>query len=232
MPSTPSRYTSGVSTVLKTSTLGMFGAPDPTKFHIFFDDFDNYVAADWTVTLIGAGGTAALADADGGVLTITTDALDNDQVTLQKVGESFKLEAGKRAWFKTRFKVADATQSDLAIGLQITDTTPLACTDGVWFRKDDGDALIDFIVQKDDTTGKNTSLGVATLVDDTYIVLGWYYDGVSSVEVFVNDAKVATVAATSTYLPDTELTLSMSYANGEAGAIAMSVDYLFAAKER
>ena len=40
----PTRYTSGVTNVAKTDPLGMFGAPDPTKYHTWFDDFDNFEA--------------------------------------------------------------------------------------------------------------------------------------------------------------------------------------------
>ncbi len=227
----PARFTKGVSNVAPNGCLSMFGGLDPTKYHLFFDDFDNYVAADWTVTETGVA-TQALADGDGGLLLVTNAALDNDASFQQKVGESFLIEAGKKAWFKTRFKVSDATQSDIAIGLQVTDTTPLAVTDGIWFRKDDGDALIDVVVQKDDTTGKNEQTSVATLVSDTFISLGWYYDGAGNLEVFVDDVKKATLTASSTYLPDTDLTVSFGIQNGEAVAKTMTLDYIFAAKER
>lgn len=235
MSSKPTRFPNGVTNVQSVSTLGGFGAPDPTKFHVFFDDFDNYTAADWTITTTEAGSssaTEALTDADGGVLLITNDNADNDCDWFQKVGESFKMEAGKKAWFKARFKVSDATQSDFVMGLQVTDTTPLACTDGIWFRKDDGDANVDFICQLDDSTGKNTATACTTVADDTYISLGWYYDGASTVEAFANDVKVATLSASATYLPDTELTISFGIQNGEAVAKIMAVDYIFAAKER
>lgn len=228
----PTRFSKGISTADRNSTLFDFPGPDPTKVHLFFDDFDTYTAADWTVTLIGAGGTAALGDADGGVLVVTTDALDNDQVTLQKVGESFLLASGKEAWFKARFKVADATQSDFQIGLVVTDTTPLDATDGVYFQKDDGDALLDVYCRKNATTGSTSATGIHTVVDDTYLTVGWHYDGKSELKYFVNDIHKGTLSAAAAYLPDTELTVSMSYAAGEAGAIAMTVDYILAAKAR
>lgn len=228
----PTRFPGGISTAARNSALFDFVCPDPTKAHVYFNDFDTYAAGDWTVTLIGAGGTAALADADGGVLAITTDALDDDQVTLQKVGESFLLESGKESWFKARFKVADATQSDFQIGLVVTDTTPLDATDGIYFQKDDGDALLDVICRKNATTGSTSATGIHTVVNDTYLTVGWHYDGVSEVRYFVNDVHKGTLSATSAYLPDTELTISMSFKNGEAGAIAMTVDYVFAAKTR
>jgi hypothetical protein len=229
--SKPARYTKGVSTA-QAGPLVELPCPDPTKLHLYFNDFDHYTAADWTVTLIGAGGTAALGDADGGVLVLTTDTLDDDQVTLQKLGESFLLESGKKAFFKARFKVADATQADFQIGLVVTDTTPLDATDGIYFQKDDGDALLDVYCRKNATTGSTSATGVHTVVNDTYLTVGWMYDGVSELKYFVNDIHKGTLSAAAAYLPDTELTVSMSYKNGEAGAIAMTVDYILAAKER
>jgi hypothetical protein len=208
----------------------MYGLPDPSSWHSYFDDFDYYVAGDWTVTEVGTA-TQALTDADGGVLLITNSAADNDSSFSQKVGESFLLEAGKPAVFKCRFKVSDATQSDLVIGLQITDTSPLDATDGVYFTKADGSASVSAVCRKNASTG-STSLAAATLADDTYIVLGWYYDGKSSVQVFADDVQVGTLDGSSTHLPDTELTVSFGIQNGEAVAKTMSVDYILAAKRR
>lgn len=233
--STPTRLPSGVSTAEKDDAFGMFVMPDPTKVHTFFKDFDTYLATDWTITTVelGAGdATEALADADNGILVITNDANDNDSDFLQWATETFKMAAGKKAWFKARFKVSDATQSDFVMGLQITDTTPLAVTDGIYFLKDDGDAALDFYCRKDATTGSNADTAIHTVVDDTYLTVAWYYDGKSSVKAFVDDAHVSTLDASSTYLPDTELTISFGIQNGEAVAKVMSVDYIFAAKER
>ena len=226
------RFPSGVTNVAKESTLGMLGMPDPTKFHTFFDDFDRFVAADWTITTTEAGaGSAseALANEDGGVLLITNDAADNDADFFQKVGESFKFESGKKLWFKARFKVSDATQSDFVIGLQITDTSPLDVTDGVFFMKDDGDANLDFYVEKDNSATSATA--IATVADATYMTVGFYYNGSDEVQYFVNDVKLGTLATTN--LPnDEELTISFGIQNGEAVAKTMSVDYILAVKER
>ena len=230
-----SRFPNGLTNVSQSSTMGMFGAPDPSKFHVFWDDFDRFVAADWTITTTEAGtgsATEALGDADGGVLVVTNDAADNDADFFQKVGESFLMEAGKAAWFKARFKVSDATQSDFVMGLQITDTTPLDATDGIYFQKDDGDANLDFYVRKDATTGSNSATAIATVVSDTYLSVGWYYDGKGSVKYYVNDAHIGTLDASATYLPDTELTVSFGIQNGEAVAKIMTVDYILAAKQR
>ncbi len=232
---TPTRFTSGVTTADRTAALGFFGLPDPTGWHVYFNDFDTFNTAEWTITTVEAGAgsaTEALTDADGGVLLVTNDAADNDADFFNKVGESFLLESGKRAFFKARFKVSDATQSDFVMGLQVTDTTPLDATDGIYFMKDDGDALLDVYCRKNATTGSTSATGIATVVSDTYMTVGLAYDGKSSLAYFVNDVQLGTLDASSSYLPDTELTISFGIQNGEAVAKTMSVDYILAAKER
>jgi hypothetical protein len=231
---TPSHFHSGgISNVRKEQPLGMMGQLDPTKFHTFFDDFDKYVSGDWTITEVDGGvdgaDSIALGNVDGGALVILNNDADDDSEFLQKKGESFLLVAGKKLWFKARLKVSDATQSDFVMGLQITDTTPLAVSDGIFFQKDDGDANLDIHVVKNSTA--TDSAGVGTVVSDTFIEMAFYYNGVDAIEVFVDDVKVATLAVTN--LPDDEeLTVSFGVQNGEAAAKSMTVDYIFVAKER
>jgi thiazole synthase ThiGH ThiG subunit len=76
------------------------------------------------VTETQAGATQALTAGDGGLLLLTNTAADDDLVALQKTPAAFTLTAGKRAFFACKFKVSDAAQSDVAIGMQVIDTTP------------------------------------------------------------------------------------------------------------
>lgn len=228
---TPTRFTRGLTTVAKTAPLGMFGLPDPTKYSTYFNDFHTFNAGDWTITTTEAGGgnaTEAITDANGGVLLITNDAADDDNDFLQLSGETFKFIAGKKLWFKTRFKVSDATQSDILIGLQIRDTTPMAVTDSVYFSKTDGLTDLYIRAQKDSST---TFASIATIVSNTYITVAFYYNGVDGIQYYVNDVHGGTLATTN--LPDDEeLTVSFGIQNGEAVAKTMSIDYIFVSTER
>ncbi|QDP58760.1 MAG: hypothetical protein GOVbin1573_47 [Prokaryotic dsDNA virus sp.] len=228
----PTRFGGGVTNQPVEDFGGSMIGMDPTKWHVFFDDFDTFTAGQWTITTTEAGGgsaSEALTDGDGGLLLITNDSADDDADFFQKVGESFLFETGKRLWFKARFKVNDATQSDVVMGLQITDTTPLDVTDGVFFIKADGAATVDFRVEKNNTA--TTESAVATMANDTFIVLAFYYDGKSKVEAWVDGVKKATLATTN--LPDDEaLTVSFGIQNGAAAAKTMTLDYVLAAKER
>jgi len=244
----PVRFPAGVTNRVKANPLGMMGQLDPTKYYTFFDDFDTWVTdtsgvAKYTITTTEGGSgdaTEALADAANGVLVITNDGADNDCDWLQKIGENFLLASGKKLFFKARFKVSDATQSDWVMGLQVTDTTPLdtggdGVSDAIFFQKDDGDTNIDFYMQKT-TSAQVTNTAVTTAAaDDTYMTLGFYFDGARYVDLYKDDVKVYTAdfgATLATNLPDTELTVSFGIQNGAAAAKVLSVDYIFAAQER
>ena len=235
MPST--NFTKGVTNVTAQNILGQLIHLDPTQTHTYFNDFDTFNTSDWTITTTEAGAgsaTEALTDADGGVLLITNDDADNDNDFFQLSKETFKFTAGKKLFFKTRFKTSDATQSDLVFGLQITDTSPLAVTDGVYFQKDDGDANLDFHVTKNSTSTSATAL--TTLANDTYITVGFYYNGVDEVVYAAstdsNNPTIRGKLATTNLPDDEELTISFGIQNGEAVAKTLSVDYIFVAKER
>lgn len=229
---TPARYQDGVTNVPHHYPLGHAGMLDPTKFVVFHEDFFTYTAADWTITTTEAGAgsaTEALTSGNGGLLLITNDAADNDADFFQTPVEPFKFISGKKLWFAARFKVSDATQSDFVMGLQITDTTPLAVTDGVYFMKDDGDANLDVYVTKDSTS--TSSLAFSTCANDTFMELAFYYNGKDEVQVFKDKVKLATLAVTN--LPDDEeLAVSFGIQNGEAVAKTMTIDYITVITER
>ena len=222
------RFPNGVTNVGEDSLFAALGQLAGPQFHTYFEDFDYYAAADWTVTETQAGATQALTDGDGGLLLLTNTAADNDLVALQKVGESYRFASGKKLFFEARFKVSNATQSDVVMGLQITDATPLDVTDGVFFLKSDESTTISLLVEKNSTA---TTTSVGTLADDTYIRLGFYYDGNSSIQAFVNGTYVAT-SATTNLVDDEDLTVSFALQNGNAVARTMTVDYIYVAKER
>lgn len=206
---------------------------DDTRWHKYLNDFDRYAAADWTLTTTEAGAgdaTEALSSVDGGALLITNDAADDDRDFFQLPSEGFKFDSTKRLYFKARFKVSDATQSDFVVGLQITDTTPLDVTDGIFFQKDDGDANLDFHVEKNNTASDATA--ITTITADTFITVAFYYDpGHGTVQYYLNDELVGELPLTN-IVDDEEIAVSFGLQNGEAVAKTMTVDYVFAAKQR
>lgn len=240
---TPVRFPGGVTNATASGAAYQLGIPDPTSWHQFLDDFDNYNATHWVITTTEAGAgsaTEAVADADGGVLVITNDAADNDLDFFQWSGvdntagaETFTFTSGKKLFFKARWKVSDATEADYFVGLHILDTTPVgasapAVSDGVLFYSADGSAALDFYHYA--SSSATSSTGISTVTSDTYLVTAFYYDGGTKIEAFVNDVKVATI--TPGTLVSTELAVSFGIQNGAAAAKVMSIDFVYVAKER
>jgi hypothetical protein len=226
------RFPYGLTNVTEVDLFADMVQPDPTLFHEYFNDFDTYTAGDWTVTETDAGATQALTAGDGGLLLITNTAADNDLVALQKNPAAWTFTPGKKTFFRCRFRVSDAVQSDIVFGLQVVDTTPLDVTDGIYFLKADGAATVSFICRKNASTGSTSAAAVATMANDTFIELGFYYDGQSSVAYEVNGSVLGSLDASSAFLPDTTCTVSFALQNGEAVAKTMTVDYVYVAKER
>jgi len=181
----------------------------------------------WTVTLVEAGTgetTVTSGNAGNGTLLITTDDAENDGANLQLNGESFKLESGKPLYFGARVQsISDATQSDIFIGLAITDTDILGgVTDSIGFQKVDGSTDLTFVVNKNSTA--TTASGLKTLAASTAYILEFYWDG-AGLEVFVDGVSVATPAITN--LPDDEeLRVSLQFLSGSAGAKTCHVDWI------
>lgn len=226
------RLPNGLSTRPPQDIFNGLGFPDPTKFHTQFDDFDQFnpAAGTWVVTETQAGATQALADGDGGLLLLTNSAADNDVVQIQNAAESFTFELGKQCFFKARFQVSDATQSDVRVGIWIRDAASEDITDGVSFFKADGAATMVLQAEKN---GAIVSGSVShTLVAATMTEVAFFWDGVSRIY-YAFDGAVRGYISPGVSLPDDEaLAVGFFLQNGEAAAKTATIDYLFASKER
>ncbi len=228
---TTTHFPNGINNATLPSVFEDMGQLDPSKFHNFFEDFNVYNASDWTVTKVGAA-TESIQDEDGGVLKLTNAAADDDSDFLQFANEVYKFETGKAIFFKSRFKISEVIQSELIIGLQIRDTTPLEVTDGVFFRKNDGTAVLNFRSEKNNVSTGTFADNITTLVNDTYITIGFFYNGSDKIFFFVDDKLMGSIPTNINLPDDEELTISFGIQNGEAALKTMSTDYIFVAKER
>lgn len=204
--------------------------PDPTQVVEFFEDFMAFQAGDWTVTETQASATQARIDRHGGWIALANSAADDDLNAIQHAFESIRFAPGRKAWFECRFEVSHATESDVVIGLLIRDTTPLDVTDGVFFIKADGAATVQFVAEKD--SNQSTVSAVATLVADTPVRLGFFYDGRGEFRVFRDGLHVGSVTPGANLCDDEDLTFSIALQNGDANARTLRVDYLHFLIER
>lgn len=205
--------------------------PDPTKYVVDWDDFIYFNEAtgiEYTVTVVGTG-TVVATDGHGGLVLITNSAADNDSVFVQRIEESFRWSSSKKLWFETRFQVSDATQSDVMVGLAITDATPLDASDGIFFLKADGSTTINLILRKNST---DTSVGAITLANATNYKLGFDYDGANTWRVWQDGLVVASYTGTTNVPDDEDLSVVFGIMNGEAVAKTMTIDYCMAVEDR
>ena len=240
--SSPMRYVNGITNVASENVFGQFPQPDPTKVFGYFNDFFQYSATDWVLSTIEAGAgsaTEAISDTEtGGVLLITNDAADGDHDNFQlshdggtNDSESFLFTAGKKAWFKARLKTSDADKVHVFIGLHITNADPVnaAPTDGLYFELTAG--VLSCVMRKNAVSSSEILTPTPALADGTFFTVGYHWDGVNTLYVYVNDIEVTTIGSTN--LPNDEyLAVSFGVENEEAVAKTLSVDYIGVWMER
>ncbi len=230
----PVRFSKGVTTVKPTQLLYKYPNPDPKKVYTDFHDFDQYVAGDWTVTNTTSHATIGLVAGHGGVVSAVGGALSvtSDIGAIQANPLDFNFASTQKVWFSCKLKATTALNDQLQCGITSSNAA-LAPTDGIYFNKAAASASIDFVVCKSSTS--TTQTAIATLVDATYIVLGFYYDPrLAEVQVFVNDVKVYS-QTTLTNLP-AAVALGAGFGIKAAATAPTTgdivVDWLFSAAER
>ena len=188
------------------------------------DDTTGYLSG-FTHTAVEAGAGTSTAVLSDNTLLVTTAANEDDGVSLQVIGEAFKLDAAtKRVYFGINFQASEATQSDFLVGLAITDTALLGgVTDAVYFECVDGSTDINFVLEKN-STETTSAAPVGTFADATDITLEFIFDG-TSVDAWVNGTRQTRLAVTN--LPDDEnLTPSVEFLTGAASAETMTINWM------
>jgi hypothetical protein len=87
-------FTSGVTNVSNTGSEGLVKQPSRHKYHEYFNDFDTYLASDWTITTT-EGGSQKFHVYQNNVLAgtvVNTNAPDDEELTL-----SFGIQNGAAA---------------------------------------------------------------------------------------------------------------------------------------
>jgi len=200
----------------------------------YYNDFlvaQDYAAADWVITT-----TEALkGDEDNGALLITNDDADNDMDQLQGTEETWVIAAGRKSGFACKYKVSGSITIDSMIGLCVTDTSLIAgVADGIYFRQVDASADLTLVTEFG--TAETILTGIATMVADTYVEVGFHYDGDTTITAFSRAANTdiwAKKGTIKTNLPNDEnLCLSIALQNGSAVATTATIDYIDIRQER
>jgi len=206
---------------------GYSDGPVQDSYYKLFADWKDWAGgANWTVTEVGTC-TQTLIDVAGGGLALATGALENDGITLQHgkgtdgtAGEWVLPAAGKQIYWEMEAAIDDETQSDVFLGLSITDTAITASVPAnlIGFMKVDGST--DMVPTSRAGSASTTTTGTVTMGTAVRKKYGFKVTGLSKVEFYVNDALVATHL---TNIPATEMRPSVEILTGEANAATLSL---------
>ncbi len=239
---TPKRFYNGIASATSDNPLGALPYLDPTTWCVWMDDFILIPDAgeDWTHTQ--TNGTLAVASTLGcGIATQTLAGADNDLSQIYPATATLTLTANKKCVFEAKVKIdkgAGGTigQQEVFVGLSAvltgtnftaSDGLTMATDDCIGFWSPDGSASFSCIAR--DTDVESIDTASSAIVDATWYVLSWYYDGGSTIRFYVDDALVASL----TDLPeDTALAPMLFVKAGEAAASVLSTDYILVARER
>lgn len=228
--SNPTRLSNGVSTNDAQYLMGNYPLPSPfttsgsrsTGIAEYANDFTSSVA-EYTVT--GTSSTFALTSGNGGLGLITPGAATT-ATAAYKTASNVAFVAGNGLWFSTRIKASlvSGTKS-FYVGLR----NGSAVTNGLWFAKAASSTSVN-LVSTVASVATTLVTGVATAADDTYLELGYYFDGVDLL-VYSNNLLVARVSAPviGTNIPSVDLGPVMQIT--PTATDTLTVDYISASVE-
>jgi hypothetical protein len=242
------RMPHGVTNAHPFQTMGNAGYPDPTWSHLFEVDFDQYVAADWSLT--GTGGTAALIAGDGGILQLSVAGTIGDAAYLQKTPAAFSMTAGHAFFFKTSVNMSSTGPAFYAGIADIGSGAEGSLTDGIVIYKAAAATSLSLQLW---VGGVNTASAnfpaTCTVTAATALELGIVVDVYGNILAYWNPTTggtyvTAAQAAAGTYaigpvaqivaptLPTTNMAPIIGYTNNAASAVTCNVDYIVASKDR
>lgn len=176
---------------------------DPSIGVFLNEDFTSYDATattgDYLLTQ-STTGAAAISTAASGVLEVDSNSTTVVQgANLQRIKAAFVPAAGKHIWFETSIKVVDTfDKAELFVGLSERDTTLIATSanssaNHIGWQCVTDDGVLLFTSEK---AGAGDTGAAATIAEATYIKLGFYVDGITSVTQYINGVESGTAKAT------------------------------------
>ena len=145
-------------------------------------------------------GAAAISTAAQGVLELDSNSTTSTQgATLQHNKACFLPAAGKHIWAEFKFKIVDTFDFvELFVGLSELDTTLIAASanssaNHIGWQCVTDDGVLLFSAEK---AGAGVTKAAATIAEATYVKLGFYVDGVTTVQQYVNGVSTGTAHVT------------------------------------
>jgi len=173
---------------------------DPSIGVLLDERFTRYDATDDYTLTQATTGTAAISTAAPGVLELDSGSTTVTQgANLQRLVSSFFPAAGKDIWFEAQIKIVDTyDKAELFVGLSESDTTIIATSanssaNHIGWQCVTDDGVLLFTSEK---AGTGDTGAAATIAEATYIRLGFYVNGVTSVTQYINDVETGTAKVT------------------------------------
>jgi hypothetical protein len=176
---------------------------DPLIGFMIDERWDHYDAASTTgdyVLTQATTGAAAISSAAPGVLELDSNSATSTQgANLQQNKAAFIPAAGKHIWAEFKIKIVDTYDKvELFVGLSELDTTLIASSanssaNHIGWQCVTDDGVLLFTGEK---AGAGATRAAATIAEDTYIKLGFYVNGVTEIEQYVNGVLTGTNTAT------------------------------------
>lgn len=216
---------------LMTAGAQLFG-----RFNDFVSDDELTANEPFTFTTVNVGTGAATpttvsADSKFGKVRLTGGGNEDDGHQFQDERECFRTDEKEvQTVFACRIEMSDPTQSDLIAGLCVLDTTLIASnpTDGIYFRKDDGDNQIDVVSRLNGSEDVET--GVFSLDTEShelsFTVIPAGDDSPNAEIHFHIDNRLVKKLTTTKNPHDEALSRSIAFLAGAAGAPTCDVDYV------
>lgn len=183
----------------------------------------DYTASDWSEAIVGSGTRAVSTSEVGGALVITNSGAMNDLSSVQ-LKNNFQLQLRKPVKFEARVKLNDVLQGTMFIGLQ----SNLSSNHRVGFEVSSGSAAIKLVTRLSLTNTSVTS--TKNMVNNTYVLLRWEWDGISAISYYVDDVQVGLIT---TNIPVNQgIAVTAAVINLAAFAEIMTVDFFEAKAAR
>lgn len=218
---------------------------NPAKWYGKRSDFQNdEELTEMTVTAVNSGSASVIdtaATGNYGVCVVTGAATTDDSgANIQDDAFTFSFAANRTTLFSAKFQAADITQCDIAAGLIVSDTSIVAgTTTGIFFRKDDGDANLDFFAETNDVTVVEAAaikaLSNATDYTVTFVFIGGTTAGSGTLYVYVNEVLLVEGVTSTNWPSSATYALARSFAfqsGNNSGTHTCNLDFIEAWQSR
>lgn len=232
------RWQNGIADSTETGQHNLFAGLRPNRYFEYFDDFNAYIAANWILTETAAGSTETIVTGNFGVLAFTNvSAGAADEASIQWCGTAaavvpqWTFDATKDFIMVVRFKVSDATNTGLIIGLAVADTTPVASlpANGIFLNKV---AASTSLLGNLRASAASSTVTLGTMANDTYVTAAFNYSAATGYwQGYFNDVLIGSLT-TSPTAPSVALAPTIGLLNATAIAHVLSIDYIHLAQQR